>query len=87
MSYRFDNRYCAGEAKNSDEKQVVVSQRNATTKARKQDKRDQLSKAWRHIHAASDLKNRARLSFAKDRRASNRRQAVLFSSEGKHPHP
>jgi hypothetical protein len=63
MSYRLDNRYCAREAKNSDEKQVVVSQRNATTKARKQGKRDQLSKAWRHIHAASDLKNRARLFF------------------------
>jgi hypothetical protein len=63
MSYRLDNRYGAGEAKNSDEKQIVVSQRNATTKARKQGKRDQLSKAWRHIHAASDLKNRARLFF------------------------
>jgi hypothetical protein len=36
MSYRLDNRYGAGEAKNSDEKQIVVSQRNATTKARKQ---------------------------------------------------
>jgi hypothetical protein len=64
LSYRLDNRHCAGEAKNSDEKQVVVSQRNATTKARKQGKRDQLSKAWRHIHAASDLKNRAGLSSA-----------------------
>jgi hypothetical protein len=32
-SYRLDNRYCAGEAKNSDEKQIAVSRREATTKA------------------------------------------------------
>jgi hypothetical protein len=30
--YRLDNRHCDGEGKNSDEKQVAVSQRNATAK-------------------------------------------------------
>jgi hypothetical protein len=54
-SYRLDNRHCAGAAKNSDEKEVTVGQRKATTKAREQRKRDQFPQAWRHLHTASDL--------------------------------
>jgi len=36
MPYRLDNRHCAGAAKNSGEKRVIVSPRKTTTKGRKQ---------------------------------------------------
>jgi hypothetical protein len=42
MSYRV-SRHCDGTAKNSDEKQVTVGQRKATTEAREQGKSDQLA--------------------------------------------
>ena len=54
-SYRLDNRHCAGDTKNSGEKQVIVGQRKTTTKACEQGKRDQVPQGWRHIHTASDL--------------------------------
>jgi hypothetical protein len=44
-SYRLNNRHCAGAAKNSDEKQVIVSPRKATTKGGEQGKRNQLPQA------------------------------------------
>jgi hypothetical protein len=47
-SYRLDNGHCAGAAKNSEEKQIIASQRKAKTKACKQGKRDQFPQAWRH---------------------------------------
>jgi hypothetical protein len=56
-SYRPGNRHRAGDTKNGGEKQVPASQRKTKTKAREQRKRNQLPKARRHIHTASDFKS------------------------------
>jgi hypothetical protein len=47
-AYRLYDGDCAGAAKDSEEKQVIASQRKAKTKACEQGKRDQFPQAWRH---------------------------------------
>jgi hypothetical protein len=47
-----ESRYCAGDAKNSHEKHVAASHREATTKACEQSNNDQLSQSWRHVSLA-----------------------------------
>jgi hypothetical protein len=44
-SYRLDNYHCAGPAKNSGEKRVIVGPRKTTTKGREEGKRGQLPQA------------------------------------------